>query len=808
VRAPTATYRVQLTPDHGFDDLARQAGYLDELGVSHAYLSPILQAAPGSEHGYDVVDHGRVDDELGGEDGFRLAAAALHELGLGLVVDVVPNHMAITVPEYLNAVLWSVLRDGAESRYADWLDVDWTLEKPLLLPILGRRIDECLDADEITVDPVGGPDGTAVIRYYDHVLPLRPGTPELGLEDLLAAQHFRLAFWRVADEELNYRRFFDVDTLVAVRVEDPEVFNASHALLVRLLREGLVQGLRIDHPDGLADPRGYLRRLAEATRNAWVVVEKILMPGEQLPLDWPCAGTTGYDALLTIGGLFVDPAGQPVMAATFAGYTGVIGDWATVADRARRDVLRGMLVAEVDRLAFVAHEICQSELRLRDHSRRGLTEAVFELLVAAPVYRAYVTPGEPASDEAVAVLDETAASATRRRPDRESEILLLRDLALGRHGRGGRKDEFCVRFQQTTGPAIAKGVEDTATYRWFPLSGLNEVGGRPDRFGFAPEEFHTWAADRQRSWPDAMNALSTHDTKRSEDVRARLAALSEIPGEWATSVHAWRTQAGPLTLDDGGTDGALEWLMWQTLVGAWPLDADRLTAYLLKAAREAKLRTSWTTPDAAYEAQVAGYVHRALADVTLVASVSEVVERLHPAFVTNVLGQRAVQLLAPGLPDIYQGCETVDLSLVDPDNRRPRDRGVLRSTLDRSLASVPDPWVDLPGAKMRLTTLGLRLRRAHPELVGAEGTYEPLVAAGAAADHAVGFVRSSRVAVVATRLALRLDESGGWRDTSVPLAAGNWCDVLTGDVHAVSAGVGASTLLARWPVALLVRDGG
>ena len=335
---PTATYRFQLTPDNGFAALAARAGYLDRLGVSHAYVSPVLQAAPGSMHGYDVVDHGRIAEELGGEDGFRAAVAALRSAGIALVVDVVPNHMAIPVPEHLNGMLWSVLRDGVKSRYASWLDVDWSLERPILMPVLGRRIDECLESGEITVDPVGGPDGTPVVRYFDHVLPVRAGTEGLPIEDLLAAQHYRLAFWRVADKELNYRRFFDIATLVGVRVEDPEVFNASHALLVRLLREGLVQGLRIDHPDGLADPRGYLRRLAGATEGAWVVVEKILEPGEDLPADWPCAGTTGYDALRAVGGLFVDPAGEPVLTAAFAEAAGVTDSWAAVAEQSRREL--------------------------------------------------------------------------------------------------------------------------------------------------------------------------------------------------------------------------------------------------------------------------------------------------------------------------------------------------------------------------------------------------------------------------------------------------------------------------------------
>jgi (1->4)-alpha-D-glucan 1-alpha-D-glucosylmutase len=806
---PTATYRFQLTPDNGFAALAARAGYLDRLGVSHAYVSPVLQAAPGSMHGYDVVDHGRIDEELGGEDGFRAAVAALQSDGLGLVVDVVPNHMAIPVPEHLNRMLWSVLRDGVESRYASWLDVDWSLERPILMPVLGRQLDECLESGEITVDLVGGPDGTPVVRYFDHVLPVRAGTQGLPIEDLLAAQHYRLAFWREADKELNYRRFFDIATLVGVRVEVPEVFNASHALLVRLVREGLVQGLRIDHPDGLADPRGYLRRLAEVTEGAWVVVEKILEPGEDLPADWPCAGTTGYDALRAVGGLFVDPAGEPVLTAAFAEHAGVTDGWAAVAEQSRRDVLAGSLAAEVDRLAFVAHEVCQDEERLRDHSLHGLTEAVVELLVAAPVYRAYVTPGEPAPQQAVDVLELAAARAVARRPDREPEILLLRDLALGRHGRSPRKDELCVRFQQTTGPAIAKGVEDTASYRWFPLTGLAEVGGAPDLFGVGPEAFHAWAADRLAHWPATLNAMSTHDTKRSEDVRARLATLSEIPAEWVGTVRSWREAVGPLTTQHGQTDGVLEWLLWQTVVGAWPIDADRLTGYLRKAAREARTHTSWTTPDQEYETRVGGYVRRVLEDPALLASISATVDRLQPGFAANVLGQRAVQLFTPGIPDIYQGCESVNLSLVDPDNRRPLDHAALDRALDGldALGALGGlaPGSDLATAKLALTAYGLRHRRAHPEHVDGAASYAPLVVAGEAAAHAVGFVRAGEVAVVATRLALGLAARGGWRGTTVGLPVGPWRDLLTGRTYDSRRTVDTEQLLSSWPVALLVR---
>jgi (1->4)-alpha-D-glucan 1-alpha-D-glucosylmutase len=829
---PTGTYRVQLTPDNNFASLGELADHLALLGVSHAYLSPILQPTPGSLHGYDVVDHAVINRELGGEQGFLAAAAILRESGVEILLDVVPNHMALTTPEFLNDALWGALKDGPDSTYARWFDVDWSQQLPLLMPILGKRIDECLDDGDITIDLTGGPRGEAVLRYYEHVLPIRTGTQDLPLLELLGDQHYRLAYWRVADEELNYRRFFDVDTLLAIRVEDPEVFEATHRVPVQLVGAGLVSGLRIDHPDGLTDPSAYLSQLAKVTDGAWVVAEKILVGDEELPADWQCDGTTGYEALRRIGALFVDPGGEPVLRGAFAEFTGVTDDWDSTVERARRDVVRGLLVAEVDRLASVAHEICAHEVRLRDHSLRGLTEAVYELLVALPVYRAYVTPGEAAPNQTIAMMEVASEQALSRRPERAAEVRLVVEMALGRLGRGSRKDEFCLRFQQTSGPAIAKGVEDTASYRWFPESGLNEVGGEPATFGIASDEFHGWAQRRQELWPFGLTAASTHDTKRSEDVRARLAVISEIPGEWATTARAWRDAIGPMSAGVASTEGRmpqenvvdsgqqsrleqqqyelddrLDWLAWQTLVGAWPISAARLTEYLLKAAREGKLLTSWTSPDEAVEQRIAAFVERVFVDDGVMASVAQVVERLHPGFLVNVLGQRAVQLFLPGIPDIYQGCEVVNLRLVDADNRTPVNPSWVRQALDRGLAGPVDPNTDLDGAKARLTALGLQLRRDRPELVGPEAHHIGLQASGEAADHVVGFQRGSDLVVLVSRFALRLAAGGGWRDTAVVVPAGRWRSLLSDRVLSVGGEAClVEDLFGDWPVVVLVRQ--
>lgn len=801
--SPQSTYRFQVTPGRGLAAVADELDRVAGLGVSHIYLSPLLASVPGSTHGYDIIDHTRVDDELGGDLALRELQRLAAARGLGIVVDIVPNHMAIPVPQYLNATLWSVLREGPDSPFANWFDVDWSAHRPLLLPILGDRIDACLDAGQLRLAS-DGPEGSLVVRYEDHVFPVRAGTELLDLDDLLEAQHYRLAYWRLADEELNYRRFFDVDTLVGIRVEDRAVFDATHELIGSLMREGVIDGLRIDHPDGLADPRAYLRELRELTGGSWVVVEKILEDDEDLPSDWECAGTTGYEASARIGGVFVDPAAEVVLTQAFAETVGDDRTWEVVAADSRREVLGGLLATEVERLSVLAYDICQEHLRLRDHSKRGLSEALVELLASVPVYRVYVYVDEPASDEAVTMMSTVAAACIERIPGRESEFELLRDLALGRHGRSPLKDQFIRRFQQTCGPAMAKGVEDTAIYRWFPLTSLAEVGSRPDEFGISDDAFHDWALRRSLTWPAALTAASTHDSKRSEDVRARLAVLSEIPGEWLATARAWSARIGPFTPGDEDPDPRLEWLLWQTLVGAWPIDATRLGGYLIKAAREAKIRTSWTAPDEAYEAAVRSYVDSVLADQTLMASVAQTVERLARGFVTNVLGQRALQALLPGVPDIYQGCEIVNLRLTDPDNRLEPDASVLQAVVDRAVDTV-DPWTDLDAAKARLTTIALGLRRDRPSLLTGSHDYAAVSADGPAAHHGLGFLRAD-LCVLVSRWALRLDSSGGWRGTTLLVPAGTWRDALTGTRFASTGQLEAAAVFERWPTAVLVRD--
>jgi (1->4)-alpha-D-glucan 1-alpha-D-glucosylmutase len=787
---PSATYRLQLRPGFEFDQAAGVLDYLHDLGVTHLYLSPVLQAAPGSTHGYDVVDHSRLNEELGGAVAFQHLSDAASRLGMGIVVDVVPNHMAVPTPATLNATLWSVLRLGPASPYARWFDVEWAAqERAILMPVLGRRIGEVVADGEITIDRTGA---EPVLRYFDHVFPVRPGTEDLPLSELLDRQFYRLAHWRVGDEELNYRRFFDIDTLAAVRVEDEQVFAETHAVLLALVDEGKVAGLRIDHPDGLADPRGYLRHLAARTRGAWVVVEKILENDEALPDDWPCAGTTGYDALLRVGGVLHDPAGAPALTELYAGLTGEPGDFAAVVEPAKRFVVEHGLRAEVARLVEVAATVCHEHLELRDHTRSGLHEALVELLVATPVYRAYVVPGEPAPAASRAVLSESAARARPRlAEDRHGTLDLVVQLALGEQGRGAHRDEFVVRFQQTCGPVMAKGVEDTAFYRWLRLTSLNEVGGDPGHLATTVEELHRWCGRQLARWPASMTTLSTHDTKRSEDVRARLALLSELPAEWGARVTAWR--AASAAYRPAELDANTEYLLWQTVVGAFPLDAPRLTAYLEKATREAKRRTTWTAPDPAYDEAVRDFAERVLADAELMGDVGAFVDRLSAGWRSNVLAQKLLALTVPGVPDVYQGCELTDLSLVDPDNRRPVDYADRRDRL-AALDAGGEPR-DLDDEKLLVVSRALRLRREHPEWFGAGSTYQAL---SRDSEHLVAFSRAERVVVAVQRLAA----SGTDGPSRLDLPPGRWRDLLGG--ASLDGEVPLTTLFAALPVALLV----
>jgi len=806
-RVPSATYRLQIRPGFGFAQAAEQADYLAALGVSHAYLSPILQAVPGSTHGYDVTDPTRLSDAAGGREAFDQMTAALRAAGVRTVADVVPNHMAVPTPAHLNAPLWSVLREGRDSPFAHWFDIDWPAgDDTVLMPVLGSPLSEVMAAGELAVATDGGAGwDETIVRYYEHELPVRVGTADLPLGELLARQWWSLADWRTGTTDLNYRRFFDVTTLIAVRVEDEDVFDQTQALLVELVADGSLDGLRIDHPDGLADPRGYLRRLAEATGQAWVVVEKILEGEEDLPRDWPCAGTTGYDALWRIGAVFVDPAGEEALTDFLALVTGTRISLVDTVRHAKQEVVDRVQVPEVARLVRLLQRICDVP-GAPVPGADSLGRVVRALLVAMDRYRAYVVPAEPAPEESVRTLTQACVRAAQDLSQEDRAVLdLVRDTALGKAtpeavgDRAGDVADFITRFQQTCGPVMAKGIEDTAFYRWHRLVSLNEVGGDPGRFAVTPDELLEHAGRTSAAWPEAMTTLSTHDTKRSEDVRARLAAISERPREWETWVRRAQELARPFR--DERLDGATEYLLWQTVVGAWPIDEKRLMSYAQKAVREAKQHTTWTDPDAAYEAAVATFVSGVLSDEALAEHIACWVADTAPLARAATLGQKLLQLAVPGVADVYQGTELVDLSLVDPDNRRDVDFGERRARLHR-LDAGEAPG-DLSDEKLLVTSRVLRLRREHPEwFLGAGSTCARVATSD---EHALAVARGDaagvHVVAVVTRLAGSLV---GWDDATVDLPPGEWDDALTG--HRFTGGkVPLATLLSELPVALLSR---
>ncbi|GAA3575955.1 malto-oligosyltrehalose synthase [Microlunatus spumicola] len=747
---PTSTYRLQITGSFTLGDAAALTDHLRDLGVGAVYCSPLLQAAGGSDHGYDTVDPTKVDVDRGGIEQLQTLLAAAREEGLGVVVDIVPNHLGIAEPAE-NPAFWDVLRLGQESPYAPWFDIDWTAnpEGRLLLPVLG-------DDAVLTVE-----DGE--LRYYDHRFPLAPGTwsPGDDADEVHARQHYELAHWTRANTELNYRRFFAVTTLAGVRQEDGAVFDATHELVGTLPDAG-VTGLRVDHPDGLVDPAGYLERLRALAPTAWITVEKILEPGEQLP-PWPVEGTTGYDAMREVNGVFVDHGAAPYFTDLYRRLT---GDERTITDHieaGKRMVDELLLPAEISRMARLVPEVADPE------------PAIAEVAIAFDVYRSYLPAGAEHLDAALAL-------AAQRRPALAGTLDALSPRL------HDPEDELAKRMQQLSGATMAKGVEDTAYYRYARFVALNEVGGNPDEFGIPLATFHELQGQRQVRQPQSMTALSTHDTKRGEDVRARLAVLAEVPQEW--------TRFAERVLEVSTVPNrAFAYLIAQTLAGAGPIEASRMHAYAEKAMREASDGTTWTEPDEAFEATV-----HALVDAAYEGALRQDWDALTAVLTTpgrtNSLGQKLVQLTMPGIPDVYQGTEVWEDSLVDPDNRRPVDFAEHRRLLETVLAGPPA--VDETGAaKLWVVRQALRARAEHPDLFT---TYEPVAADGPVAHHLVGFDRGGAL-TLATRLPVTLEASGGWHDTTITLP-GAVVDVLTGRTFDGAVEVG--DVLATYPVALLL----
>jgi (1->4)-alpha-D-glucan 1-alpha-D-glucosylmutase len=751
-----STYRLQLGPGFTFADAEDMLEYLADLGVSHLYLSPVLTAAPGSAHGYDVTDPTTVSAALGGPKGLAALSAAARSRGLGLVVDIVTNHVGVDQPEH-NRWWWDVLRLGRDSRYAEFFDIDWSADPDgrIVLPLLGAAE----DLDRLTLDG-------SVLTLYGMSLPVAPGTADDGAAATVVhdRQHYRLVDWRTG--VCGYRRFFAVTSLAGLRQEDPAVFDATHAEVGRWFSEGLVDGIRVDHPDGLTDPSGYLARLRDLVGpDAWIVIEKILSPSEPLDSALPVQGTTGYDVLREIGGVFVDPAGaNPLnMLADSAG---------------RGESLRQLRIrTATETLGSELARLCRAVERSTGSAHPLLGDAVAALLANVDVYRT--------DYQVLSQVLGAAIAATVTADPKLAEPLELLAVSLC-------DPEPAARLQQLCGAMTAKAVEDCYFYRDVRLISLNEVGGDPHRFGVSTAEFHHSAAVRARLWPHTMTTLSTHDTKRGEDVRARIAVLSQVPGLWSELISRWE---GSTPCPDPQTG----LFLLQNIFGVWPDDGAvnddlraRMHNYAEKAIREAGLRTSWHQPDPDFERAVHSWLDAAL-DGPVGFGMTELVTQLLPHAHSDAVGQKLLALTVPGVPDIYQGTELWEDSLVDPDNRRPIDYPGLRAALVR-----------MEHPKMRVVQAALRVRRDRPEtFLG--GGYRPVLATGPAAEHVVAFLRGEDVLVAVSRWTVRLGETG-WGATTIGLPSGTWTDRIAGQRH--QGRVLVADLFADMPVALLERGDG
>ncbi|MDY6050080.1 MAG: malto-oligosyltrehalose synthase [Corynebacterium sp.] len=816
VRPLTATYRIQLRGPQadpegrafGFAEAEAILPYLSQLGISHFFLSPIMAADPTSNHGYDVTDPTVINPELGGRDGFEQLAHAVHDAGMGLIIDIVPNHVGIARPE-LNPWWWDVLKLGQNSQFEPYFDIDWHSDNGaggrLGLPILGAES----DTSAFTADTYNG---EPVLRYFDHIFPLDPATvPAEGVtNDTIGAiyerQHYKLMYWR--DGVINYRRFFSVNTLAGIRQEDPLVFEHTHKVLRELVQADLIDGVRVDHPDGLADPFGYLSRLREVIGpDRWLVAEKILGADEALDPRLKVNGTTGYDAGRELDGVFVQSVAADPLSMISLKHSGSTWDHDALASSAyvlKEQVAHTELSAEVRRLARA--------IRRDNFSTAGSTlpdaallSTVEKLVAAIPVYRADYRSLARTTASVV-------ADMSRRFPSRREALDVIAAALIA----GG---EAFTRFAQVCGAVMAKGVEDTLFYRASRLIALNEVGGDPGRFGVSAAEFHLLQQERAHLWPTAMTTLSTHDSKRGEDVRARMLEIADAPatyGEFVEEVYA-------VTPPPHGPTGAF---LLQNIVGSWPADGvltdsyrTRLQAFAAKAIREAGLRTSWVEPDEPFEAAVAQWID-SLLDGPATERITAFVGLLAPAGVTVSWGRKLLQLIAPGIPDTYQGEEYVTDSLVDPDNRRFVDFDTRAATLAPIVAALDAGDAVLPAAtggdradvvKQAIIATALRVRGEHPEcFVG--GDYQAVFAQGPTAGHLLGVARGPRpgnvdIIALATRTPLKLAEEHGWQTTTLTLPEGTWSDVLTGRTYDSSAGkVPVADLLDALPTALLVRS--
>lgn len=876
-----ATYRLQLRSGIGFAQVENILGYLKELGISHLYFSPYLQAMPESEHGYDVVNPTAVDSTLGGKKAHASLCEKLRELHLGQVIDVVPNHMAISKGE--NPWWWDVLENGASSRYASFFDVDWDFSgerwpNKILLPILGDQYGRILENKQFQLTYEGG---LFILHYENHRLPIDPSSisdllqranlsaqsdilaflaeacehlpkPQASdiafaanrdrdkriiqdmlaklckkeisvfnaidacvaklnqnpdeLDILLEKQNYRLSYWKMANRDLGYRRFFDIKDLVGLRVEDHATFLMLHALPLAWIKKDWVQGLRIDHPDGLRFPSDYFRKLRKECPNTWIVAEKILEPGEELACDWPIEGTTGYDFLQLVGSLFVDSKGKEAFTEIYKTITKNDESYKNIEHESKLFVLNQILESELIRLTNIFIIICDKHRCYRDYTRRDLREALCETCICFSVYRTYVSmPPNEIRKEDEHVISQAINEAIHNRSDLDAALFLfLKDILLLK-SQDPLEEELAMRFQQLTGSVMAKGVEDTTFYRYNRFIALNEVGSNPDSFGISLDSFYEKCLMQQKNWPMTMLCTQTHDTKRSEDVRARLSLLSEIPERWKEVCQSWFTH-NKKHHTDSFPDSNTEYHFYQTLVGSWPIETKRIHSYMEKAIREAKIHTTWTAPNPQYEKAVFDFVDAVLNDAAFIKNFENFVnELIYPGRI-NSLSQLLIKCTAPGIPDIYQGSEIWDLSLADPDNRRAVNFSHLEELL--KVVQTANPQAILNGMDEGLPKLlvlykCLAIRHEKLDSFSEQGTFSPLYAQGEKKEHAVAYMRGQDVIAIAPRLILGLDKD--WLDTTIDIPQGLWRNVLSEET--IQGGsMRLKDLFACFPVALLVKE--
>jgi (1->4)-alpha-D-glucan 1-alpha-D-glucosylmutase len=876
---PRSTYRLQLHKGFTFDDASAIAEYLKALGVSHVYSSPYLQAAPGSMHGYDVVDHRKVNEELGGVAGHEAFCKKLGETGLGQVLDIVPNHMSLGQQ---NRYWWDVLENGTNSRYASFFDIDWNsseerLRDKVLVPILSDQYGRVLSAGGVVVARRGA---SFVVEAAGQIFPVSPSSLSVilnkaadytksdalnfvsssfarlpsadfwdrrtilarhrdknvlqdvldrlcneekdvceavdksirelntnvdALDEFLSQQYYRLAYWKTADQQLGYRRFFDVNTLIGLRVEREFVFDETHALIVKWLKQGVLDGVRVDHPDGLRDPLQYFQRLRDRAPEAWIVGEKILEPGEWLRKDWPIEGTSGYDFLNVAMRVLVNAEGLKRLEQHYSEFTGDETAFPVVAHDKKLMVTQEALGSDVNRLASLFVEICECNRDQRDFTRAEIRRAIRDVASCFAIYRTYVVPERnEVNDEDRKIIERATECAKANRQDIDGGLFDFMGDVLSLKVTGKNETEFVYRFQQFTSPVMAKGVEDTAFYCSNRLIAMNEVGGDPDCDGCTVEDFHAYNVKMQKTFPATMTTLSTHDTKRSDDVRARLLVLAEAPDEFAEALKRWSMSNAKYRNGDL-IDPGTEWFLYQTLVGAWPITGYRLKEYMQKAMREAKVRTSWVSNNGEYEGALNNYIDAILGDKTFLAEIENFVASVLSAGRTNSLAQVLLKYTSPGVPDLYQGSELWDLSLVDPDNRRAVDYEARRSLLkefEHMNVQQVMQRMNEGAPKLWLIHRALALRNEHPDWFDASADYLPMVVTGRQRGRIIAYRRGESVLTVVPRWSHALSS---WEDTTLDLPQGKWRNTLTDEV-VEGRKMLVADLLAQFPVVLLTRE--